>query len=368
MKKYNLLVVGNGFDLNLGHKTSCINFCEDFRFSNQPINNKLTDFFSRALDFGYMLNNNWTGFERVLCQYLEFLNFIFTSPIVKYECRSVDNVYYESFIASLTISNINETPLNCRRILDISNPLEGAVNYYWFDVNNVKYHMDCRISSIPATISKLCIEIKKRFIKEPSKYEVRDYLIEEFNKLLEDTENSLLQYIKCSTSEIKQLSTFISNNIGDEVDFLLTFNYSKTSETIFKLTPPYVAHVHGSIDDEIVLGIENDMIEGQTISENSPYYIFFKRARRFIKRCNEGFSEKILDKINSETKIAVFGHSLDKSDKLIFKSLLCTDFKSCDIYYYGEEKSYRAKLINLIGIDATNKLSNDGKIKFIKIT
>lgn len=260
MKKYNLLVVGNGFDLNLGHKTSCINFCEDFRFSNQPINNKLTDFFSRALDFGYMLNNNWTGFERVLCQYLEFLNFLFTSPVVKYECRF--NEYFESFISSLTIPNINEIPLNCRRILDIGNPLEGVANYCWFDANNEKYCTDYRISSIPATISKLRIEIKKRFIKEPSKYEVRDYLIEEFNKLFEDTENSLLQYIRRSTSEIKQLSAFISNNIGDEIDFLLTFNYSKTSEMIFNLTPLYVAHVHGSIDDEIVLGIENDMIEG----------------------------------------------------------------------------------------------------------
>ncbi len=368
MKKYDLLVIGNGFDLNLGYCTSYSDYCKDLIANYQPIQNKLTYFFYHALDYGYMDDSNWTSFEKVLCQYLEFLNYLFTSQNIDFDYEVVDRGLSNTFVPSLTINDINKMPTYCLKILDISNPLDKILEYYWFDSNDKKHYMDCRLSSLPRIGSKLCLRVAHFYPKIPSKNDVRDFLIATINKCLEGTEKNLSLYIKRSTSSPKNLSSFIKKKIGDEVDYLVTFNYSKTAEDLFQLTPIDIAYVHGNVDGEIVLGIEENMIENQAISEESPFFIFFKRARRFIKRCNESFSLKILNNINPETRIAIFGHSLDKSDKSIFQLLFTKDFKTCDIYYFGEEKNYRAKLISLVGLNTVNKLNNSGKLKFTKIT
>ncbi len=367
MKKYNLLVVGNGFDLNFKFKTKYSDFCEYLRKSFGPAKNKLLYFLYRAYDFDVMINENWTSFEKVLCQYLEFLNYLFTSPNVSYYCESYDYGLKKEFFTYLTITDINKLPLNCKRVMDIGNPLDGIMDFYWFDTNVKRCYMDCRLSYLPKHQNNFDIKISKCFTTFPSKSDIRDFIIGEFNKALEDAEDTLATYIRQETSKTEAPSAFVSENIGTEVDYLVSFNYSKTAESIYNITPNNVTYVHGCVDGEIVLGVENDMLEEQEVQEDSPYLIFFKKARRFIKRCNEGFSEKILNKITPSTKIAVFGHSLDKSDKSIFQLLLNSDFNHCDIYYFGEEKEYRSRLISLVGIDTADKLNNNNKISFIKI-
>lgn len=366
MRKYDLLVVGNGFDLHLGYETKYTHFCK-YLIANQPIQNKLLYFFYHAYKYGFFESEDWTSFEQLLCRYLEFLNYIFTSSDTHFDYETIDLGIGQAFAPFITIENINKMDFNCKRILDIGNPLDGFANFYWFDEDGKKHPLETRISSYPNVGNKILIRIRYRFRIAPSPDDTKKCIIDYLKELLNDGEQQLSRYISITTSNRYPKSFFLENHI-DEVDKIVSFNYSHTAESMFSLSNLDVAHVHGDIDKQIVLGIENQMIEGQHISETTPLFsVFFKKTRRFIKQCNEHFKDKVLDSINSSTEVAIFGHSLDKSDRSIFIQLFKTGFKHCDIYYFGKEIDYRTKLVELIGPDNAQDLNNGGKVNFISI-
>ena len=74
---YDLLVVGNGFDLGCGFKTSYSDFLS--KISYDGTRNPLIYFFSSAQRSGYFANDEWNGFETILCQYLQFLDYCFNN-------------------------------------------------------------------------------------------------------------------------------------------------------------------------------------------------------------------------------------------------------------------------------------------------
>lgn len=366
MNDYTLLIVGNGFDLHLKYNTRYTDFFKHL-LANQPIENKLLYFFYHAYDYGYMASDDWTSFEQMLCQYLEFWNYIFTSDNVVFSYEESQSSFQTMYTARLTIQNYKIIPMNCLRVLDISNPLERCVAFYWFD-GGKKYKVGTRISSYPNLNDKLEIAVFKNFAVPPSLDDVKKYVIDSINDLLNDAEKVLSIYIKKETLVKKEKTVFIKNHIGDKVKKIVSFNYCHTAKEMFLLDEESVAYVHGDIDNEIVLGIEENMIEQQKINESTLLFTpFFKRSRRFIKRCNENFYHKIIRYLNLGSNIAIFGHSLDKSDKSLFRNIFDCEFNHCDIYYFGDEIDYRSKLIDLITIDKVEKLSNRGKLNFIKI-
>ena len=366
MKKYDLLVVGNGFDLHLGYKTKYTHFC-DYLINNQPIRNKLLYFFYHAYDYGFFENEEWTSFEQLLCRYIEFLNHIFTSSDTYFDYETIDLGISQVFEPFIVMNNINKLDVNYQHILDIGNPLDGFADFYWFDKDNKRHPLDTRISSYPNIGNKLMVKIRRRFRIAPSPEDTKKCLVNYLKELLNDSEQQLLHYIKIETSKQPSKSSFLETHV-EKVDKLVSFNYSHTAEFMYSLTDLDVAHVHGDIDSQIVLGIENQMFEGQILTETTPLFSpFFKKTRRFLNRCNEHFKDKILDNINSSTTIAIFGHSLDKSDKSIFVQLFKSSFKCCDIYYFGKEADYRSKLVELVGPDVVQDLNNEGKVNFIPI-
>ena len=65
--------------------------------------------------------------------------------------------------------------------------------------------------------------------------------------------------------------------------------------------------------------------------------------------------------------IAIYGHSLDLSDKSIIKPIFEKKYKQYDIYCYGNQDEYVLKLSKLIGLSLLDELYADNKIKFIQI-
>ena len=367
IQKYSLLIVGNGFDLNCSYNTKYSHFC-DYLIQNQPIKNKLLLYFHRAYEYGYMDNDNWTSFEKILCHYLEFLNYLFTNPSIEYKYDVIDCGFNSNYYPRLIIKNFDSLPINFQIALDIGNPLADISRIYWFDSDNKKHAFEIRIDSIQNFKSELHININRAFDVVPSKEDVKTFIINYLNNLLCDAEKTLAAYIKNETTRELPLSNFIYDNIGNETECVVSFNYSHVVERLFCLTSNKIAYVHGDVDNEIILGIEENMISNQSIKELSSYNVFFKRPRRFVKKCNDNFANKIINKIKTNTKLAIFGHSLDLSDKSLFRNIFSYDFAQCDIYYYGEEADYRMKFVELVGINVAERLSDLGKIRFIKIT
>jgi hypothetical protein len=109
------------------------------------------------------------------------------------------------------------------------------------------------------------------------------------------------------------------------------------------------------------------MIQNQTFDEESNFIRFFKRFRRIYKNCNSDYNNKIINQLPNNSIIAVFGHSLDLSDKSILKPLFEKRYKQYDIYCYGNKEVYELKLSKLIGLDLLDELYNDNKINFIEV-
>ena len=177
-------------------------------------------------------------------------------------------------------------------------------------------------------------------------------------------EKGLLDYIKQETDKTTDGPVaFIQNS----AKLVVSFNYSKTAQKLYNLNDDCVAYIHGSTDSSAVIGVEPSMITNQTFNENSIFIKFFKRFRRIFKDCNKDYNKKIMNLINENSVIAIYGHSLDLSDVSILKPLFEKKAKRYDIYCYKEKELYKLKLSRLIGLDLYNELNDDSKINMIVV-
>ena len=77
--KYDLFITGNGFDVACGYKTRYV----DFLKSNSHNESKLFFCFNKSSDLKAIEDENWNSFEKMLCHYLCFIKYLFTSNKVK---------------------------------------------------------------------------------------------------------------------------------------------------------------------------------------------------------------------------------------------------------------------------------------------
>lgn len=360
--EYDLLVVGNGFDLACKYNTKYSDFLNEYSYVTTK--NNLLLFFLSASYKKYYINEEWNGFENLLCQYLQFIDYLFSDnkniyfsfSNLTYNSSGIE--YYE--YCQWEIKNKNILPYNIRAILNLENPLGNIMKFY-SDIN-CKNHfnkIDECVSErfyIRYKINIAMVNANKTFIMK----NILAYL----DDLLKDVEEELKKYIKNETKKIK----YLTNNLNDTTSkMILSFNYSKTAEIFYNLNEADIVYVHGNVDTDIVLGIEPLMINNQTFNEESDFIKFFKRFRRIYKDCNKYFNEKIINRLNEDSIIAFYGHSFDLSDKSILKILFENKYKKYFIYCYKNINIYKLNLSKLIGLDLLNDLYNDGKIEFILV-
>lgn len=198
-------------------------------------------------------------------------------------------------------------------------------------------------------------------------------LMNELNKL----ERNFKEYLSIhanNTDYIKK-SNLIYNELASKnrVSVVLSFNYTNplgigiTDDTNSrdKCNIDNYYHVHGSLNGEIIFGIDDNYIENDT---NVPEINKFTKTYRIMKEDND-LNIDIYDGIDV---IKFYGHSLSKADNSYFQSI----FDYCDIYnnmitlefYYsnyggenreGETKDLVYDLIERYGDTLDNK--NKGK-------
>lgn len=360
---YDLLVIGNGFDLECKFNTSYVDFLN--YISKNSISNHLITFFITAYRSGVVQNNEWNGFENILCQYLQFLDYLFTEKNnVK---RSFGEQHYDGWGRptyrefDLTILDISKLPANIYLILTLYNPLEDKL------VISVDSNYSSSFTRIDdyENLRSLYFKIYiKGGMAESTTQNALKIVLTELEQRLQSLEKELNNYIKLATSSSPQISSVLSSITTQKA---ISFNYSKTAQNIYGLDSEDVAYVHGDIDTDIVVGVEQSMIEGQTFSEQSDYIMFFKRFRRIYKDCNKNYNAKIINQLNDDSIIGIYGHSLDLADSSILKPLFSKRIKKYDIYCYGAKNAYKIKLVNLLGLDLYDELEKDNKINLINI-
>lgn len=337
----NLLIVGNGFDLEHGLKTHYTDFFDTINNRVSSQNEIILNNHKYLIEDNHLLlylleeykqnklqGNNWIDIETELKKIITLIEEIRTNNFI-------DNMNYYTEENEYTIIH----------------KIQYKSSYYF------KNYL------FPFTIGTTGINFY-RYVKE--KY---DTSIKNLEKNLNELTNMLRDYL---------LEQDISD-IDYKITHVLSFNYTDTFRKLYsKLDNDKIDFIHGSLNkNNLVLGI-NETLTEDTENKIIDTVYFKKYFQRIYKKTDYQYVSW-LDSTDSENyadfdTVYIHGHSLDESDKEILKkiinSVLKKDTSTVKIFYY-DEKHYRQEVTNLIkvlGKDVFQKYYFQNRIIFIKQT
>lgn len=337
----NLLIVGNGFDLEHGLKTQYTDFFdvidkkaasknEIILNDNKYIikNNNLLSYLIKEYKQNKLQGNNWIDIETELKKIITLIEEIKTNNFI-------DNMnYYKGENEYTTIYKIySKSSYYFKNYLF---PFAEAANYCKY----LKKEYDTSIKNLESNLNELTNML-------------RDYLLEQ------DISN---------LTKTKDIS-----DIDYKITHVLSFNYTDTFRKLYsKLDNDKIDFIHGSLNkNNLVLGI-NETLTEDTENKIIDTVYFKKYFQRIYKKTDYKYIDW-LDHVNFDT-VYIHGHSLDESDKEILEkiinSVLKKDTSTVKIFYY-DEKHYRQEVTNLIkvlGKDVFQKYYFQNRIIFIKQT
>lgn len=337
----NLLIVGNGFDLEHGLKTQYTDFFdvidkkaasknEIILNDNKYIikNNKLLSYLIKEYKQNKLQGNNWIDIETELKKIINLIEEIKTNNFI-------DNMnYYKGENEYTTIYKIySKSSYYFKNYLF---PFAEAANYCKY----IKKEYDTSIKNLESNLNELTNML-------------RDYLLEQ------DISN---------LTKTKDIS-----DIDYKITHVLSFNYTDTFRQLYSdIDDDKIDFIHGSLNkNNLVLGI-NETLTEDTANKIVDTVYFKKYFQRIYKKTDYKYIDW-LDHVNFDT-VYIHGHSLDESDKEILEkiinSVLKKDTSTVKIFYY-DEKHYRQEVTNLIkvlGKDVFQKYYFQNRIIFIKQT
>lgn len=342
----NLLIVGNGFDLEHGLKTYYTDFFDtinnNLSSKNEIIlnnnkylikDNNLLLYLIKEYKQNKLQGNNWIDIETELKKIISLIEEININNFI-------DNMSYYSGDEYTTIKKIQSKSSyyfkNCLFPFIIGN------NYYKY----INEHYNISIKILEKDLNELTNML-------------RDYLLEQ------DISN---------LTKTKDIS-----DIDYKITHVLSFNYTDTFRKLYsKLDNDKIDFIHGSLNkNNLVLSI-NETLTEDTENKIVDTVYFKKYFQRIYKKTDYQYVSW-LDSTDSENyadfdTVYIHGHSLDESDKEILEkiinSVLKKDTSTVKIFYY-DEKHYRQEVTNLIkvlGKDVFQKYYFQNRIIFIKQT
>ena len=184
------------------------------------------------------------------------------------------------------------------------------------------------------------------------------YTVKELNNSLDGF------YSKLIPNTVNEIKSLIENKI---INYnFITFNYTSSLEYVLKLkeqhqqikTPPPI-HIHGTLDEDVVLGIDN--LEQLT---SSKYTLSRRGQRTFVKTLfNDQYDKSRVAKakkiISESSVICVYGWSLGASDKTwtdLLVNWMMKDFNHhLVIYQYDTKKYYRHNFDEIMDVEDEKK-------------
>lgn len=337
----NLLIIGNGFDLEHDLKTHYTDFFDTIN-NNVSSKNEI------------ILNNN---------KYLIEDNHLLLYLLEEYKQNKLQGNNWIDIETELKkiISLIEE--INVNKFID-------NMNYY---IGGNEYTIIDKIQSKSSYYFKNCLF---PFIIGNNYYK---YINEHYNisiKILEKDLNELTNMLRDYLLE-QDISNLTKTKDISDIDYkithVLSFNYTDTFRQLYSdIDDDKIDFIHGSLNkNNLVLGI-NETLTEDTANKIIDTVYFKKYFQRIYKKTDYKYIDW-LDHVNFDT-VYIHGHSLDESDKEILEkiinSVLKKDTSTVKIFYY-DEKHYRQEVTNLIkvlGKDVFQKYYFQNRIIFIKQT
>lgn len=351
-----ILILGNGFDLAMGRKTSYKDFLEfaDKLFVERD--DQLDEFLKKHqiniekyqdnLYLRYIRENrntlgeNWSNLEIMISQLAEAIDFfrLNSDKLLSSEGALFPDYNNEEFCKRMKQENDSTSKIFMGEIFS-----DLYYNVGWYELES------------GLAISKL-----------------NDLFIEHLDLLTELLEIylSYRDYIDFEIKQIKPSETVLDAIDGISEASVISFNYTHTPNKLYNIPLEKTHFIHGEIDlkrrkhkiNTMVFGIEDKSTEIN--NDLIPYQKFYQRVVKETGNAYERFFDQEYDISKGIPRIAkniiIFGHSVDPLDKEIFKK--CFElidkkyYQSRFIFTYFNETAKRSIIKNLAIILDKDKL------------
>lgn len=363
-----ILILGNGFDLSMGRKTSYSDFVEfannlfpvtDIQLEKFLVENNINieeykdNYYLRFINENRStLGENWCNLEIMISQLAEAVEFFKQDPNILY-------VKGKNYLKSIYTNQFHELLINQDNFT--SKFFIATIFYESFSVYNWN-NLERRVA-----IS----ELNEKFI----------YHLELLTALLE-IYLSYRDYVDFEINKISPVETALNaiDNISESS--VISFNYTHTPNKLYNIFLEKTHFIHGEIDlnrskseiNTMVFGIED---KGNDVnSDLIPYQKYYQRV---VKETGNLYEKYFISTKLSEwggvvpKNIIVFGHSVDPLDKEIFEK--CFEIANLKRYnyrfiftYYNEsaKRSIVKNLAIILGKDKLVELTGNKNVVFIK--
>lgn len=364
-----ILILGNGFDLSMGRKTSYSDFVEfannlflekeddlqSFLNSNNIDIEKYKDnLFLRFINENKsILGENWSNLERMISQLAEAIDFYRLNPDSIYLSgkNALRVVYVDKFREEIVSQE------NFASKMFVAEIFYEKFTIFGWDT------LERRIA-----ISKL----NEFFINH----------LELLTNLLE-IYLSYRDYIDFEVNQISPVETALDAITDISESYVISFNYTHTPNKLYNISLEKTHFIHGEIDLSRQKSEINTMvfgIEDKEIDVNSSLIPYQKYYQRIVKETGSEYLDFLKPRRAEDLygglkkkNIIVFGHSVDPLDKEIFQN--CFTLTSHYTYnyrfiftYYNEpaKRSIVKNLAIILGKDKLVELTGNKNVVFVK--
>jgi len=368
----NIFILGNGFDLRHNLPTKYINFLHFMKYlktiridyPDKPI--------SRFFEDGELIKSD-DDIEKAYNTYVSVYDKVyFDKEDYDFISNNLENCWLEYFISSVKEietwidfeTEIAFVVSNFKSFFDkaaCSSQNEFIVNKFAFifdEQGNIK--------------DKYTVEQLKGF----GKYVInKEKIINELYKKLEEFGNILRLYLKYFVNKPLELidETLLKKLQQPQfkkVDCVVSFNYTDTFETLYDAKD--IFHIHGVIDQSIILGINSDINDelkyfDSTFIKFKKYYqrVSLSTDNRYIQFIN--FLKESKEDIIMNYNVIVCGHSLDKTDEDVIKDLFDISDRITILYHHESViGTYIKNLVSIYGKEEFDNVRGMKNMEFVK--
>ncbi|KTF21531.1 AbiH family protein [Streptococcus gordonii] len=364
-----ILILGNGFDLSMGRKTSYSDFAEfannlfpitDIQLkkfldeNNINIEEYRDNFYLRFINENRTtLGENWSNLEIMISQLAEAIDFYRSNP---------DSIYYSS---ENTLRIIY--PDKFRKELVSQENFASKIF-----VAEIFYKMFTIFGWARLERRMAISELNELFI---SHLELLTNLLEIYL--------SYRDYIDFEIDKISPVETALNAITDISESYVISFNYTHTPYKLYRIPKENTHYIHGEIDlsrhkseiNTMVFGIEDKEIDVN--SSLIPYQKYYQRivketGSEYLDFLKPRHAEDLYGGLKKKN-IIVFGHSVDPLDKEIFQNCFALTshytYNYRFIFTYYNESAKRSIVKNLaiiLGKDKLVELTGNKNVVFVK--
>ena len=370
-----ILILGNGFDLSMGRKTSYSDFVE---FANNLF--PITD-----IQLKEFLDENNINIEEYRDNF--YLRFINENRITLGEnwCN-LEIMISQLAEAIFYFKNNKEELLRAIEEIELGSPIEYSEHevVFWNIFSDTENYLAKEF--IAWTFFELYLQ--KGWEERDVNYSIDKFNEESINQLELLTELleiylSYRDYIDFEIDKIHPVETALDAIDDISASSVISFNYTHTPYKLYRIPIENTHYIHGEIDlsrhkseiNTMVFGIEDK--ENDVNSSLIPYQKYYQRiVKETGSKYEDFFKPRRAEDLYSglrKKNIIVFGHSVDPLDKEIFQKCFALTnnfiYKYRFIFTYYNKSAKRSIIKNLaiiLGKDKLVELTGNKNVVFVK--